>query len=145
MDINFSQTGQNFAAKELQQIRQAAESVERNATESEKVAVLETQNSQDLANKADTDVRLGDTQQSTPLNIESAVSEINDFVQTKNRQLSFSIDEESERAVVKVTDSESGDVIRQIPSEEVLALSERIKELDTDVGKAVGVLFNKQA
>lgn len=39
------------------------------------------------------------------------------------RKLEFSIDEDSGRNVVKVIDSDSGDVIRQFPSEEVLKLS----------------------
>lgn len=76
--------------------------------------------------------------------VESAVTEINQFVQAQNRQLNFSFDENSKRSVIKVTDSESGDIIRQIPSEDVLKLSERLKELQTDLGAAVGVLFNKE-
>lgn len=77
--------------------------------------------------------------------IDTAVSEISEFVQANNRQLNFSIDEGSQKQVVKVTDSVSGEVIRQIPSEEILALSDRLRDLHTDVGTAVGVLFNKQA
>ena len=145
MNVDFSQIGQNIADKKVQVNSAAVESTERNVTNSEKAAILQTQNSQDLADKADTSSSNGETRDRAALNIESAVSEINDFVQARNRQLNFSVDEGSERAVVKVTDSESGDIIRQIPSEEVLALSERIKELQTDVGTAVGVLFNKQA
>lgn len=76
--------------------------------------------------------------------LEAAVVEISDFVQAQNRNLNFSFDEGSNRSVVKVTDSESGDLIRQIPSEEVLRLSGRIKELQSDVGVAVGILFNKE-
>ena len=145
MNVDFSQIGQIFADKQVQATSIAVESTERSVTQSEKTDILETQNSQDLADKADTDQTEGGTQERESLDIESAVSEINDFVQATNRQLNFSVDERSETAVVKVTDSESGDIIRQIPSEEVLALSERIKELQNDVGTAVGVLFNKQA
>ncbi|WP_158967717.1 flagellar protein FlaG [Paraglaciecola sp. L3A3] len=76
--------------------------------------------------------------------IDSAVSDISEFMQANTRQLNFSIDEGSEKQIVKVTDKESGEVIRQIPSEEILELSERLKDLHTDVGNAVGVLFNKQ-
>lgn len=39
------------------------------------------------------------------------------------RKLEFSVDESSGRDVVKVIDSDSGDLIRQFPSEEVLKLS----------------------
>ena len=46
--------------------------------------------------------------------------------------------------MVKVTDAQSGKIIRQIPSEELLKLSERLQDLQTEVGTAVGLLFNKQ-
>ncbi|WP_340674596.1 flagellar protein FlaG [Paraperlucidibaca sp.] len=54
------------------------------------------------------------------------------------RKLEFSIDEDSGRNVVKVIDSDSGDVIRQFPSEEVLKLSSVAKS-----GK--GGLFAEEA
>lgn len=76
--------------------------------------------------------------------IKAAVEELSDFAKASNRQLNFSVDENSDRAVVKVTDAESGEVIRQIPSEEVLKLSERLRDLQSDLGNAVGILFNKQ-
>ncbi len=141
MDVDFSQVGQNVAlqnvsnnvvrredlnAEESQQARQ-----DRRLEQNTQASVVAADNNEEVNNAS--------------INIESAVAEVSDFVQAQNRQLAFSIDEKSERQVVKVTDSESGDVIRQIPSEEVLALSERIKELQSDVGAAVGVLFNKQA
>ena len=75
----------------------------------------------------------------------SAILEVNEFVQTRNKQLNFSVDDDSGKQVVKVTDSDSGDIIRQIPTEEVLSLSRRIKELQMDVGSAVGMFFDKQA
>jgi flagellar protein FlaG len=77
-------------------------------------------------------------------NIKAAVGELSDFAKASNRQLNFSVDESSERPVVKVTDTESGEVIRQIPSEEVLKLSERLRDLQSDLGNTVGILFNKQ-
>ena len=66
------------------------------------------------------------------------------FLQAHNRNLAFSVDSGTERSVVTVTEANSGDVIRQIPSEEVLRLAERLRELQTDVGSSVGVLFNNQ-
>ena len=76
--------------------------------------------------------------------LDTAVEEVQSFLQVQNRNLAFSVDESSRRPVVTVKDSSSGDVIRQIPSEEVLRLAERIKELQQDIGSKVGVLFNKQ-
>lgn len=141
MDVNFSQFGQNIAASDsvandvVNKAEQQVVSLEKSQSEQQAKEDQEKQNSADNS----------DTRSSKSLNIESAVSEISDFLQSTNRQLSFSVDEKSDRQIVKVTDSESGEIIRQIPSEDVLALSERIKELQSDVGSAVGVLFNKQA
>lgn len=45
------------------------------------------------------------------------------------RGLEFEIRQESDRVVTRVIDRESGDVIRQIPAEEVLRLAERLDEL----------------
>jgi flagellar protein FlaG len=58
--------------------------------------------------------------------IESAVSRISDFVQNFQRDLMFSIDEDSDRLVVKVVDSETQEVIRQIPSEETLRIARNL-------------------
>jgi len=49
--------------------------------------------------------------------VESAVSKISDFVQNFQRDLQFSVDQDSGRTVIKVVDSETEQVIRQIPSE----------------------------
>ena len=55
--------------------------------------------------------------------VESAVSKISDFVQNFQRDLQFSVDKDSDRLVVKVVDSETQEVIRQIPSEEMLRIA----------------------
>ena len=50
-------------------------------------------------------------------------------VAMSQRGLEFDIRQESDRVVTRVIDRESGDVIRQIPAEEVLRLAERLDEL----------------
>jgi len=62
----------------------------------------------------------------------------------QNRNLTFSVDENTDRSVVTVLDANSGDVIRQIPSEDVLALAERIQDLQQDIGSSVGVFIDNQ-
>ena len=59
---------------------------------------------------------------------EEVADDLNDFVQAVNRQLQFSVDKESDKTVIKVVDTESGDVIRSIPSEEILNLQKQLKE-----------------
>ena len=140
MDVDISQIGQNFAVSGVGQpaARQVLSAEEADKQTEQQRQVEQTGKVVDIS--ADNSEGLN----SNSGNIENAVAEISEFVQSQNRSLAFSVDEKSQRSVVKVTDTESGEIIRQIPSEEVLALSERIKELQTDVGAAVGVLFNKQ-
>ncbi|WCD82584.1 flagellar protein FlaG [Pseudomonas sp. TUM22785] len=62
-------------------------------------------------------------------NLESAVADIQSFVQTVKRGLDFNVDDSSGEVVVKVIDTDSGKLIRQIPSEELLKLAERLEDI----------------
>ncbi len=61
--------------------------------------------------------------------IEEVASKLQDFVNLIDKQLQFRVDDDSGRHVVTVSDKLSGDVIRQIPSEEVLRLARNLSEL----------------
>lgn len=99
-----------------------------------------TQNlSQVFKEQSDTDVKSDNEGQ-----LGEAATLVESFLQGQNRNLAFSIDENTERSVVTVLDSDSGDVIRQIPSEEILVLAKRIQELQQDIGSSVGVLIDNQ-
>ena len=63
--------------------------------------------------------------------VESAVSKISDFVQNFQRDLVFTIDEESDRLVVKVVDSVTQEVIRQMPEEETLSIARHLDSPDS--------------
>ena len=65
----------------------------------------------------------------TRAELEKAMSNIQEFVQSVRRDINFSLDDGNGRVVVKVTDANSGDVIRQIPSEEALKLAENLSEV----------------
>ncbi|RLU06592.1 flagellar biosynthesis protein FlaG [Pseudomonas prosekii] len=70
--------------------------------------------------------------------LKTAVQEIEKFVQSVKRNLEFSIDETSGKVIVKVIASESGEVIRQIPSAEAMKLAESLHN-------ASNVLFDAKA
>lgn len=61
--------------------------------------------------------------------LKDATERVKDFVQTINRNLSFSIDNDTEQLVVKVVDSGTKEVIRQIPSEEMLAIAKALDKV----------------
>ena len=67
--------------------------------------------------------------------VSEAVNEVNDFLKNMNRNLSFSIDEDSGDSIIIIKDSENDEVIRQIPSEELLVIRKKMDYL-------VGVLFD---
>ncbi len=64
--------------------------------------------------------------------VRQAVSKINEIVQSVQRDLSFNMDEDSGKTVIRVVDTESGELIRQIPSEEVLAIASQLREFQED-------------
>lgn len=63
--------------------------------------------------------------------LKKAVQEIEKFVQSVKRNLEFSVDEPSGKVVVKVIASDSGEVIRQIPNEEVLKLANSLNDANS--------------
>ena len=71
-----------------------------------------------------------------PLN--EVVSELNNLVRDLHRELQFSVDDKSGEPVIKVVDSKTDEVVRQIPSEEVVRLRQRLEE-------AAGVIFRDSA
>jgi flagellar protein FlaG len=65
-----------------------------------------------------------------------AVDDMNKFVQSLGRDIKFSLDDSTDQVVVKVVDKASGDVIRQMPSEEALRISKNMKEMRSLLFKA---------
>ncbi|MEL6115248.1 flagellar protein FlaG [Photobacterium sp. SP02] len=75
--------------------------------------------------------RLEEQQQLHRQQLEKLVESIEDFVGSMNKGLAFRIDEESGRQVVTVYEKASGEVVRQIPDEDMLALSRQIATYTT--------------
>lgn len=71
--------------------------------------------------------------------LQRLINSMNKAIQQNNSNLEFSMDSESQRILVKLIDTSTGDVIRQIPSEEVLAIAESIKQMQQ------GLFLNKKA
>jgi len=60
--------------------------------------------------------------------LKKVVEDINRAMQQSSRNLEFSVDASTKQVVVKMTDMETGEVIRQFPSDEALAISRSIGE-----------------
>lgn len=63
--------------------------------------------------------------------VKTAVKDIEKFLASSRRNLEFSTDEESGRIVVKVIASETGELVRQIPSEEVLRIAHSLSDVNS--------------
>ena len=63
-----------------------------------------------------------------PRELEAAVENLREFVTDMQRELQFSVDEDSGRTIITVIDSDSGKIIRQIPPEEILQLARSVAE-----------------
>ena len=76
--------------------------------------------------------------------VRNAVQDLNDFAQEIQTNLKFSVDEGSGRSVITVTDKQTGDVIRQIPAKEVLAVANLLREATSSDIEKVGILLAEQ-
>lgn len=61
--------------------------------------------------------------------LEKVAQQLQDFVGEMNRGLEFLVDKDSGRDVIKVIDKNSGDLVKQFPSEEVLTLVAKLSEM----------------
>lgn len=77
------------------------------------------------------------TSELAPETVAQVVDKLNAFVQLTQRDISFGIDEQSGRDVISVFEAETQELIRQIPSEEALALLKRMDQ-------AIGLLFSEK-
>ena len=60
--------------------------------------------------------------------IETAVEELNQKVANQELNVSFSVDEKSGRMVVKIHDKMTGELVRQVPSEETLRFAKNVEK-----------------
>jgi flagellar protein FlaG len=81
----------------------------------------------------------------TSAQLKEAVENINRALQQSNKSLEFSVDPTTKTPVVKVLDKETGKVISQYPSEQVLAIAESIDEFLSSHQLQQGLLLQQKA
>ena len=77
--------------------------------------------------------------QQSATELREALAYVNRALQQSNKNLEFTVDSDTERPIVKLVDSESGEVIRQFPTEEALAISRAIDDFQQ------GLLIRQEA
>ncbi len=63
------------------------------------------------------------------VDVTEVVERIRIQVQVLQRDLNFTVDDSTGKVVIRVLDGDSGKVVRQIPSEDILRLAERLDEM----------------
>lgn len=84
-------------------------------------------------------VQQPDSAEQTALSMEKlqdAVEKMNELMQNGKRSLNFSVDDSTEKVVIKVMDLDTEEVVRQIPSEETLKFAEYLEGM-------VGLIFDE--
>lgn len=76
--------------------------------------------------------------------LQEAVDVMNQAVIMDKRSLSFSVDDLSGRSIIMVKDIQTEQLIRQIPTEEILKVAQDIKRLQDEMGQSIGLLIDKR-
>lgn len=76
--------------------------------------------------------------------VAEALNVVNKAAVFEQRSLSFMMDETSGRSIVKVMDKSTDQLIRQIPSEELLKVAQDIKRLQEEMGQSLGFLIDRK-
>jgi len=74
-----------------------------------------------------------DSKQNDSGDVDQAIYRFLETIGGKNSELAISMDKETQRIVVKVLDSKTKEVIRQIPSKELLALAENLQRTGSGI------------
>ena len=74
-------------------------------------------------------------------NIERAAQQINDFARQIGTNLEFAVDDTSGRVIITVREAETGNIVRQIPPEELLNIAELVRENATNNAFPAGILL----
>lgn len=69
--------------------------------------------------------------------LQASVDKLNQFMKEGQRSLAFTVDDSAEQVVVRVSDRETNELIRQIPTEEALAIREHLDQV-------MGMLFSEK-
>jgi len=81
------------------------------------------------------------------INLEQKLLEAKDTLQAhfdvNNKKLNFSVNGDTGRLIVKVVDPESGEIIKELPSEAVLKMAINIEKFQDNISASSGLLFDE--
>ena len=117
----------------------------------EKITAVEVKKSEELSKKLEVNQeqlnkdKLAQEAESLDqsVNVSDAMKTISEFINMPVRTVNFTQDDGSEKTVIKIFDSESNELIKQFPSEEILSIAQRIIDLQQDISQKTGIFLMK--
>jgi flagellar protein FlaG len=119
-----SSPADDITAQEVSAVKIAVKNAEK-STEPENTSVT---NDSEIAEDKSGSLSKAAPEQLERVQLESVAQQLQDFMQSMNRSVHFQVDEDSGRDVIRVLDKQSGEVIKQYPSEEVLGLVSKLSQ-----------------
>jgi flagellar protein FlaG len=107
------------------------------APRQEPVQVVDTEMAIAEATKPRENIRVNTQSVMSEQDLSTAIQSLNDMMSALDRNINFSVDPGTGKDVVRVTDTNTGQTIRQIPAQETLTF---IQNLD----RMVGLLFDSK-
>lgn len=98
-------------------------------TSSSQVSVNVAKNDTSSAAQVDKASKTEKSQNASDQDTQQAAAAMQEFIQPLNNTLKFGVDKDSGQTVVKVVDTSTNTVIKQIPSEEAVALAKALDKL----------------
>jgi len=90
---------------------------------------------------------LSEPEVANDINLEQKLLEAKDTLQAhfdvNNKKLNFSVHGDTGRLVVKVVDPESGEILKELPSEAVLKMAINIEKFQDNISARSGLLFDE--
>jgi len=117
-------------------------------------AKTETKEVKDVKENTETERRQEVASQKSPVDfvkdasqekLDQTVTQLNDSLQNIQRNLEFSVDKDAGRIVINVVDKETDQIVRQIPSEEVLELAKNLHKISQQASDKLEEQMNKRS
>ncbi|MEY8214202.1 MAG: flagellar protein FlaG, partial [Colwellia sp.] len=114
--------------------------------EKDKMALVEPVNKIELnkelkVNQAET-IESGRSKEVTEAEVEEAIEVVTSFINSSLKQVTFSRDKNAEKMIITMIDKETQEVINQFPSEKMISMAGRIKELHQEVENISGLIID---
>jgi len=81
--------------------------------------------------------KVNEAQVYTDDDVKKAIHELNSYLESQARELSFSYDKIANKNVVRLFNSNTGEMVRQFPDELIIAASHNLDRM-------IGILFNEK-